>query len=68
MDKFLGYPRSAGRVGTRNYLAIIPTVFCANEVAMQIAAHFSEAKPLLHLKFFLRGEFSCSFAKKKSLC
>ena len=48
MDKFLGYPRSGGRAGTRNYLAIIPTVFCANEVAAGIAKKFKRAKPLLH--------------------
>ncbi len=48
MDKFLGYPRSGGRAGTRNYLAIIPTVFCANEVAAGIAKRFKRAKPLLH--------------------
>jgi altronate dehydratase large subunit len=48
MDKFLGYPRPHGRVGTRNYLAIIPTVFCANEVAWRIARRFKNARPLLH--------------------
>ena len=48
MDTFLGYPRKDGRAGTRNYLAIIPTVFCANEVAMAIAKKFKRARPLLH--------------------
>jgi len=48
MDKFLGYPRLGGWAGTRNYLAIIPTVFCANEVAAGIAKRFKRAKPLLH--------------------
>jgi len=48
MDTFLGYPRPGGRAGTRNYLAIIPTVFCANEVAMAIAKKFKSARPLLH--------------------
>lgn len=48
MDIFLGYPRPHGRVGTRNYLAIIPTVFCANEVAWRIAKKFKNARPLLH--------------------
>ena len=47
-DHFWGYPRRAGRVGTRNYLAIIPTVFCANEVAGQIARKFQNARALLH--------------------
>jgi altronate dehydratase large subunit len=48
MDTFLGYPRPGGRAGTRNYLAIIPTVFCANEVVARIAKKFKSAKPLLH--------------------
>ena len=48
MDTFLGYPRKDGRAGTRNYLAIIPTVFCANEAAMAIAKKFKRARPLLH--------------------
>jgi altronate dehydratase large subunit len=48
MDTFLGYPRRNGRAGTRNYLAIIPTVFCANEVAQAIAKKFKSARPLLH--------------------
>ncbi len=48
MDAFLGYPRPGGRAGTRNYLAIIPTVFCANEVVAGVAKKFKRAKPLLH--------------------
>jgi len=47
-DHFLGYPRRTGQVGTRNYLAVIPTVFCANEVAGQIARKFKNARALLH--------------------
>jgi altronate dehydratase large subunit len=48
MDTFLGYPRPGGTAGTRNYLAIIPTVFCANEVAAGIAKKFRRARPMLH--------------------
>ncbi|MGQ9693899.1 MAG: UxaA family hydrolase [Thermodesulfobacteriota bacterium] len=48
MEIFMGYARPRGRVGTRNYLAVIPTVFCANEVAFQIARQFPNARPLLH--------------------
>lgn len=48
MDTFLGYARPGGRAGTRNYLAIIPTVFCANEVAAAVAKKFRSARPLLH--------------------
>ncbi len=31
---FLGYPRSDGRVGTRNYWLVIPLVFCENRNVM----------------------------------
>lgn len=34
---FLGYRRPDGRVGTRNYVGVISTVVCANEVAKGIA-------------------------------
>ena len=47
-DSFLGYIRRTGQVGTRNYLAVIPTVFCANEVAARIAGKFKNARALLH--------------------
>ena len=36
--KFMGYRRPDGRVGVRNYLAIIPSVFCANKTVERIAA------------------------------
>ena len=35
--KFSGYPRPDGRVGTRNYVGVLSTVVCANEVARGIA-------------------------------
>ena len=38
---FLGYRRANGKVGTRNYLAVIPTVNCSATVARAIADHFS---------------------------
>lgn len=34
---FMGYRRACGRAGTRNLVAVIPTVFCANLVARRIA-------------------------------
>lgn len=37
LDHFLGYRRSDGRVGTRNYIGILPSVNCAATVA-RIAA------------------------------
>ncbi len=38
---FLGYRRKDGRVGTRNYLAVISTVSCSAQTAHLIAEHFS---------------------------
>ncbi|HHV53259.1 MAG TPA: UxaA family hydrolase [Synergistaceae bacterium] len=45
---FLGYEREDGTVGTRNYVAVIPTVFCVNEVVADIAEGFTLCRPLLH--------------------
>lgn len=43
LDKtFLGYKRNNGQVGTRNYIAIIPTSMCASEVSNQVATHFNK--------------------------
>ncbi|UCF90968.1 MAG: UxaA family hydrolase [Desulfobacterales bacterium] len=47
---FYGFPREDGTAGTRNYLAIIPTVFCANEVVSAIARGQPNSRPLLHCK------------------
>lgn len=35
--KFYGYPRHDGKVGARNYVAIIPVVSCVNHIASQIS-------------------------------
>ncbi|TAL33651.1 MAG: altronate dehydratase [Spirochaetes bacterium] len=48
MESFLGYERKDGTVGTRNYVAIIPTVSCANGVVAAIAGAVPEATPLYH--------------------
>ena len=45
---FMGYPRPDGRVGVRNYLAIIPSVFCANTTAEKVAALVPGAVPMIH--------------------
>jgi altronate dehydratase len=37
---FNGFLRNDGRVGTRNYIAIIPTSMCAAEVANQVSRHY----------------------------
>ena len=46
--KFLGYGRPDGAIGVRNYVAIIPSVVCANEVASSIASRIDCAVPILH--------------------
>jgi altronate dehydratase large subunit len=46
--KFMGYRRVDGRVGTRNYVGILSTVVCANEVARGIAAQVKGAVAFSH--------------------
>ena len=38
---FLGYARPAGRVGTRNYLAVISSVNCSASTSRQVQARFA---------------------------
>ena len=38
---FMGYRRADGRVGTRNYIAVISTVNCSAHVTMEIARAFT---------------------------
>jgi altronate hydrolase len=40
-DSFMGYRRASGRVGTRNYIAILTSVNCSATAAHKIAAHFT---------------------------
>jgi altronate dehydratase large subunit len=46
--KFMGYKRNDGSVGTRNYVGILSTVVCANEVARAIAAQVRGAVAFSH--------------------
>ncbi|MEM3673705.1 MAG: UxaA family hydrolase [Candidatus Bathyarchaeia archaeon] len=48
MDYFSGYERPDGSYGTRNYIAIIPTVICANKVAEEIASKVNGVIALSH--------------------
>lgn len=41
MPMFLGYPREDGRVGTRNYIAVVAASNCAAHTAELIAASFA---------------------------
>lgn len=43
-DSFLGYRRSDGRVGTRNYIAVVAASNCAAHTSELIAASFGEEK------------------------
>ncbi len=48
MESFTGYERPDGAVGIRNYVAILPSVSCANGVVSAIAREVPEAVPLYH--------------------
>ncbi len=45
---FLGYPRRDGSVGTRNYIGIISTVSCANDVVWWLSQKVKGCAPFLH--------------------
>jgi len=45
---FLGYRRQNGSVGTRNYIGIISTVTCANDVTWWISQQVKGCTPFLH--------------------
>jgi altronate hydrolase len=42
MPTFLGYPREDGRVGTRNYIAVVAASNCAAHTAERIAATYED--------------------------
>jgi len=46
--KFSGYVRPDGSVGSRNYVAIIPSVVCANEVVEAIVAQTDNTRGFFH--------------------
>ena len=43
-DHFMGYRRASGRVGTRNYIAVLTSVNCSATAARMIAQHFTPDK------------------------
>ncbi|MFY0634242.1 MAG: altronate dehydratase [Vannielia sp.] len=43
-DTFKGYRRASGKVGTRNYIAVLTSVNCSATAARMIAAHFTPDK------------------------
>ncbi|MGR3479626.1 UxaA family hydrolase [Salipiger marinus] len=44
IDTFMGYRRATGRVGTRNYIAVLTSVNCSATAARLIAEHFTPEK------------------------
>ena len=46
-NRFLGYVRKDGNVGTRNYYLVIPTSMCASETALQVALSLESDKNIL---------------------
>jgi len=46
--EFKGYRRDNGKVGTRNYIGVISTVVCANEVTEKISSQVLGAVPFFH--------------------
>lgn len=47
-DQFFGYERPDGKAGSRNYVAVIPSVVCSNEVAEAISGQVMNCRPMLH--------------------
>ncbi len=45
---FLGYERPDGRVGSRNHVAVIPSVVCANDVAQEICRNVNNCRGYFH--------------------
>ena len=43
-DTFMGYRRASGRVGTRNYIAVLTSVNCSATAARRIADYFTDDK------------------------
>lgn len=48
MRTFLGYARADGGVGVRNHLLVLPSVVCANDTALRIAAQLNGAVSVTH--------------------
>ena len=45
---FMGYVRENDKVGSRNYVAVIPSVVCANDVAMAVVAQTDNTRGIYH--------------------
>lgn len=47
-ENLYGYRRTNGKVGSRNYVAVIPSVGCANDVASAIVSQTDNTRGLYH--------------------
>lgn len=61
---FLGYPRSDGQVGVRNYIGIISTVVCANDVTLKISQQVEGTAAYLHDQGCTQTPIDLSTVKK----
>ena len=52
--KFMGYARSDGQVGTRNYWLVVPLVFCENRNILNLKQAFEEELGLVPPQFYRR--------------
>jgi len=62
--EFWGYERADGSVGIRNYVAVLPTVGCGNEIAVRIAdavGNGATALPLSHSCIYLKADHVRAF-------
>ena len=62
--KFAGYLRPDGSVGVRNFVAVLPTIGCANELAHTIAEQVPGVIPLLHNHAWIRVGMDVTPARK----
>lgn len=46
--EFMGYIRDNGKVGSRNHVAVIPSVICANDVAQAICSRVENTRGFFH--------------------
>lgn len=59
---FLGYRRTDGRCGTRNFYIVVPTSMCSSAVAQQIAGQFTTELPGLDAVMALPNTEGCGCA------
>jgi len=48
MSSYMGYVRKDGKIGSRNHVAVIPSVVCANEVVESIVHNTAMTQGIIH--------------------